>query len=205
MTARDAPPRRVLVVEPQRLVREAMMSAIAATPGLEPIDGDATGPQGPAALDSDAAVLAARSLGHGWTTLVDAAGQGGGPCPVVLIADHGPDQPSVGRRCIVVASRQTSLGAVTGCLQAGVEGLADLPVWQENRPAAEWLLTARERQVLALLASGISPAQIARALGITTYTVRDHIKSIRSKLDRPTTMSAVLEAIRLGLLQDDDG
>jgi DNA-binding CsgD family transcriptional regulator len=57
--------------------------------------------------------------------------------------------------------------------------------------------------VLSLLASGLSPAEVARGLDITTNTVRDHIKAIRQKLDRPTIMGAVLEAIRQGVLSVD--
>ncbi|MGH9191985.1 MAG: response regulator transcription factor, partial [Acidimicrobiales bacterium] len=121
--------------------------------------------------------------------------------PVVLIAEHGPYEPSVDTRGIVVVSRQTPLSAVIACLQAGPDCIDDLPVWHVDGSPTDRLLSVRERQVLGLLASGLSPAQAARALDITTYTVRDHIKAIRVKLDRPTTMSAVLEAIRLGLLR----
>jgi DNA-binding NarL/FixJ family response regulator len=201
--ATKAPPRTVLVVEPQRLVRQALVAAIGTAPGLATVDAAASGAR--ARERVDAAVIAARSLGHGWVGLIEAASRSGGPSPVVLVAEHGPFEPSVDTRGIVVVSRQTPLTAVIACLQAGPDGLSDLPVWHmeggELGSPTDRLLSARERQVLGLLASGLSPAQAARALAITTYTVRDHIKSIRSKLDRPTTMSAVLEAIRLGLLR----
>ena len=48
-------------------------------------------------------------------------------------------------------------------------------------------LTARERQVLALMAEGISNAGIARKLFITEGTVEKHVNSILSKLDLPDT------------------
>ncbi|HZA76567.1 MAG TPA: LuxR C-terminal-related transcriptional regulator [Acidimicrobiales bacterium] len=195
----EAPLRTVLVVEPQRLVRQALVAAIGTAPGLAAVDAAASGAR---ACDRvDAALIAARSLGHGWVGLIEAASRSGGPSPVVLVAEHGPFEPSVDSRGLVVVSRQTPLSAVIACLQAGPDGPSDLPLWQTEGAATDRLLSARERQVLGLLASGLSPAQAARALDITTYTVRDHIKSIRSKLDRPTTMSAVLEAIRLGLLR----
>jgi DNA-binding CsgD family transcriptional regulator len=185
--------RTVLVVEPQRLVRQALVAAIGAAPGLAALDAVASGVQAREGID--AAVVAARSLGHGWVGLLEAGG------PVVLVAEHGPYEPSVDTRGIIVVSRQTPLPAVIACLQAGPSCLDDLPVWHVEESPTDRLLSVRERQVLGLLASGVSPGQAARALDITTYTVRDHIKSIRVKLDRPTTMSAVLEAIRLGLLR----
>jgi serine/threonine-protein kinase PknK len=46
-------------------------------------------------------------------------------------------------------------------------------------------LTARERQVLGLMAEGVSNAGIARKLFITEGTVEKHVNSILSKLDLP--------------------
>ncbi len=43
-------------------------------------------------------------------------------------------------------------------------------------------LSLRERHVLALLAGGAKAQQIAKALGITQATARDHIANIRRKL-----------------------
>jgi len=61
--ATDAPLRTVLVVDPQRLVRQALVTAIDTTPGLAAVDAIASGAR---ARDGvDAAVIAARSLGHG--------------------------------------------------------------------------------------------------------------------------------------------
>jgi serine/threonine-protein kinase PknK len=48
-------------------------------------------------------------------------------------------------------------------------------------------LTTRERQVLALMAEGVSNAGIARKLFITEGTVEKHVNSILSKLDLPDT------------------
>src|SRR2546421_6112051 len=46
----------------------------------------------------------------------------------------------------------------------------------ESRPAAE--LTAREQEVLALLAEGLANKQIARRLGIAEKTVKAHLTSV---------------------------
>jgi serine/threonine-protein kinase PknK len=48
-------------------------------------------------------------------------------------------------------------------------------------------LTSRERQVLALMAEGVSNAGIARKLFIAEGTVEKHVNSILSKLDLPDT------------------
>lgn len=190
------PARLVLVDEPQRLVREALVAAIDAAPGLAALDG-ATGVSG--ATRADAAVIAARSLRYGGHHLLDRGGGDRGPSPIVIVAEHGPVTPSIDRRGLVVVSRETPIADVVACLRTGRDDLRDLPAWRAWTSADD-LLTTRERQVLGLLASGLSPAEVARGLAITTYTVRDHTKAIRTKLEQPTILAAVLEAIRRGLL-----
>jgi DNA-binding response OmpR family regulator len=53
------------------------------------------------------------------------------------------------------------------------------------------MLTAREREVLALLAGGLEQAQIAQALFITPNTVAKHIQSTLGKLDVHSRAQAV--------------
>jgi DNA-binding CsgD family transcriptional regulator len=65
-------------------------------------------------------------------------------------------------------------------------------------PAA--LLSRREREVLALVASGLSDQEIAEQLVVSRHTVHRHVANIRHKLGRGTRTAAVAEAARLGLL-----
>jgi DNA-binding CsgD family transcriptional regulator len=187
--------RRVLVDEPQRLIREALVAAIDAAPGLAALD--AAVPAGP--VRADAAVVSAEVLRAGMHPIVDRSGSGGGPAPIVIITDHGPVPPLADPGGVVMVSRDTPLAAVVGYLRADVVDLRTPRPPDATGPARR-PLTVRERQVLGLLASGLSPTEVARSLSISTNTARDHIKAIREKLDRPTIMAAVLEAIRTGLL-----
>jgi predicted ATPase/DNA-binding CsgD family transcriptional regulator len=61
-------------------------------------------------------------------------------------------------------------------------------------------LTERELDVLRLIAAGLDTDQIADRLVITVGTVRNHIKSIYSKLDVHSRLQAVEQARRLNLL-----
>ncbi len=70
---------------------------------------------------------------------------------------------------------------------------------QPAAPAAV-ALTAREREVLGHLAQGVSLAEIGRRLGISPYTVGDHVKSIYRKLNISSRAEAALQAKNLGLL-----
>jgi ATP/maltotriose-dependent transcriptional regulator MalT len=61
-------------------------------------------------------------------------------------------------------------------------------------------LTARERDVLAMVSQGSSNKRIARALEISPETVKSHIKRIFSKLAVHTRAGAVFRAVSLDLL-----
>jgi DNA-binding CsgD family transcriptional regulator len=60
--------------------------------------------------------------------------------------------------------------------------------------------SAREREVLALVAQGLSDKEIAEQLVLSRHTVHRHVANIRAKLGRGTRTAAVAEAARLGLL-----
>ena len=66
-------------------------------------------------------------------------------------------------------------------------------------------LTARERDVLAMISQGFSNKSIARALGISPETVKTHVKRIFLKLAVNTRAEAVCRAESLGLLGLDCG
>jgi DNA-binding NarL/FixJ family response regulator len=61
-------------------------------------------------------------------------------------------------------------------------------------------LSAREQEVLMLIAKGLQIAQVAQALGITANTVCSHIKNIYRKRSVSSRAEAALEARRLGLI-----
>jgi DNA-binding CsgD family transcriptional regulator len=64
---------------------------------------------------------------------------------------------------------------------------------------AERRITAREHDVLELVATGQSTAEIARELWITEDTVRTHIKRMMVRLGARTRAHAVAIAFREGL------
>ena len=67
----------------------------------------------------------------------------------------------------------------------------------ESRPAAE--LTAREQEVLALLAEGLANKQIARRLGIAEKTVKAHLTSVFQSIGVTDRTQAALWARNHGI------
>lgn len=62
------------------------------------------------------------------------------------------------------------------------------------------MLTLREADVVRLLASGCTYAEIAERLGISAHTVASHIKNAYRKLEVHCAAAAVMRAVQLELL-----
>jgi DNA-binding NarL/FixJ family response regulator len=62
-------------------------------------------------------------------------------------------------------------------------------------------LTERERQVVQLLAEGLSNKLIADRLGISDHTAKFHVNGVMMKLGASTRTEAVVEAMRRGLIR----
>jgi NarL family two-component system response regulator LiaR len=95
------------------------------------------------------------------------------------------------------AIRQVSRGELT--LQPSIAG----KLMQElnrppNLPPTEQPLTAREVEVLKLLARGLSNQEIAQALVISERTVTTHVSNILGKLHLANRTQAALYALREG-------
>ncbi len=63
-------------------------------------------------------------------------------------------------------------------------------------------VTQREREVLALLADGLTNRQIADRLVVSEHTVHRHVTNILRKLDLPSRTAAAAYAVRAGLSGD---
>jgi DNA-binding NarL/FixJ family response regulator len=64
----------------------------------------------------------------------------------------------------------------------------------------ENMLTAREREILQLLADGMSNADVAAKLFISQETVKSHVRHILSKLEADTRTHAVAIALRTAII-----
>lgn len=69
-----------------------------------------------------------------------------------------------------------------------------------TEPVTRALLSAREQEVLELIARGFSYAEIARLQAVSVHTVQTHIKNLYRKLAVRSRGEAVFEATQLGLL-----
>jgi PAS domain S-box-containing protein len=89
-------------------------------------------------------------------------------------------------------------GAIVGVLILAFAGALppSLPIGVEPQPR----LTPRQREVLELVAAGLSTSEIAKKLTLSTETVRNHLRSVFRELNVHNRPEAIAAARRLGLL-----
>jgi DNA-binding NarL/FixJ family response regulator len=98
------------------------------------------------------------------------------------------------------APHQTLLRAIEKV--AAGEGYVDpalMPAFLTGREKDE-MLTSREREILQLLADGMSNADVAAKLFISQETVKSHVRHILAKLEADTRTHAVAIALREAII-----
>jgi two-component system, NarL family, response regulator YdfI len=132
---------------------------------------------------------------------------------LVLIDEPAPPWTAQALRSGVraILPREASTDEIITAVQAAYAGLVlldpeiTLELAQQvraptARPAPLDDLTAREIEVLRMLAEGLGNHRIAERLGISDHTVKFHISSILDKLGASTRTEAVTLGIRMGLI-----
>jgi LuxR family maltose regulon positive regulatory protein len=115
---------------------------------------------------------------------------------VRLFVDEGPPMVALLRQAQARGVAPTYVAALLTACGSALQGQAPSPA----APALVEPLSSRERELLRLLAAGLSTPEIAAQLYITVGTVRNHLKSIYGKLAMHSRLQAVERARALGLL-----
>ncbi|MGB1251026.1 MAG: LuxR C-terminal-related transcriptional regulator [Candidatus Promineifilaceae bacterium] len=128
---------------------------------------------------------------------------------VALVGDEDASQIVWRQGAVAVLGRDSSAEIITTTLQAAHLGLITfhpdyLPAMIGGYSSAEIPLpeplTAREIDVLNLLAQGMTNRAIAHALQISDHTVKFHVNALLSKLNAQSRTEAAVKATRFGLL-----
>ena len=202
---------RVLLIADDPLVRAALASVLA--------DAEACQLVGQAPADDQ--LLASLNLFQPDVVLWDLGWQ---PAPdIELLAEFAALAPSlvvllddaeIARATLTAGARgilprQISSEQIEAALTAAAHDLmivaTEFAAQITTTPSAELdvpveALTAREMDVLQLLAEGAANKAIARRLGISENTVKYHVNAILGKLDAQSRTEAVVRATRAGLI-----
>jgi two-component system, NarL family, nitrate/nitrite response regulator NarL len=206
-----APDLRVLVVAGDRLLRAGLASLLSEQSGVIVVGQ----------VDPDTALASSQLFQPdvwlwdlGWApapALEQMAGETERPAPRLLALaaneSQAQDAWASGVRSLVL--RDVDTPRLLAALEAAAQGLVVLdpvfaaairPTVDKPLPPLAEPLSARELQVLRLLADGLPNKAIAQSLGISEHTVKFHVTAIMSKLGVDSRTEAVVHATRLGLI-----
>lgn len=131
------------------------------------------------------------------------------PPVVALVSDEEQASVALSAGCRGVIDRLRDERLMFAVLQVAAAGLLVVTetlltdrVAAAERDNGELVddLTAREMQVLRLVAEGLTNRAIAHQLTISEHTVKFHLNAVMSKLDAQSRTEAVVRATRLGLI-----
>nr|NLD41044.1 response regulator transcription factor [Actinomycetales bacterium] len=207
---------RLLIADDHPVVRGGLAALLSADPGLEVVAEASDGDQAvrlAAATRPDVVLMDLRMPGVDGVaaTARIAAGEAGEPAPRVLILTtyESDDQilAAIEAGAAGYLLKAASLAEIVAGIRSVAEGQSALSpqvavrlVERMRRPEPAPVLTARELDVLDLVAQGRSNKQIATALGIGESTVKTHLLKVFEKLDVGDRTRAVTLAMERGLL-----
>lgn len=151
-------------------------------------------------LDGHGTLLRLRELGLAPRVLVlTSVGDRQDVAPAIRAGATGFLYKDVDPAALVQAIRAVSGGQVLLAAEAA-EAMLSAPAAVPGSPAPPMTpLTEREREVLALIASGRSNREIARELTVAEKTVKTHVSNVLMKLGVQDRTQAALYAVRHGL------
>ena len=213
---------RVLVVEDQQTLAGALQIALGAQPDMDCVGAVGTAQEAVAlaAAASPDVVLMDIRLPSG-ADGIEATRQVKTACPqvrvLILTADATPARLAAAAAAGASGflAKDSAFPAILAAIRAPVDGKI---LVEQNTMAAliesldrvsapldspmpgQAQLTARERQVLALMGEGLDPQAIAQRLVVSRHTARGHVKNILMKLGAHTQLEAVVIATRAGYL-----
>ncbi|MFG2818386.1 response regulator [Kitasatospora sp. NPDC048365] len=214
---------KVLLVDDEELVRAGLRAVLEAQDGITVVGEAGDGADVPAMVRStepDVVLMDVRMPGVDGLTatrsLVAGGGPGGGPAPKVLVVttfendDYVYEALRAGadgfllkrtRPAEIVQAVRTVVAGESLLFPAAIRQLAG---GRADRAAAEAMvraaLTAREAEVLRLMARGLSNAEIGEQLYLGVQTVKTHVSSVLGKLGARDRTQAVIAAYESGFV-----
>jgi DNA-binding NarL/FixJ family response regulator len=211
---------RVVLVDDQTLVRQGIRSLLSLAPQIDVVGEASDGEEGLAVIARerpDVVLLDVRMpRKNGLEVLRELQAAGALP-PTIVLTTFDDDElllEAVRAGAKGYLLKDVSLEALTGAIDAVAGGRTMIrPAMTErvlrglehvrrdyDTMSPPEPLTAREVEVLRLMAGGYSNREIAEALGTAEGTVKNHASSILSKLGVRDRTRAVLTALERGLL-----
>ena len=202
-------PIRILLVDDHPVVRAGIAAIVSSQPDMETVGQTSSGRE---ALDlfakqqPDVTLMDLKLPGMSGVETIRILRQRHGDIKVLVLTTYEGDE-DIYQALMAGAAAYIIKGMPYELLLQGIrqvhQGKVYLPAEISRSVAqrsAENELSARERQVLSLMASGYSNRSIAEKLGVTEGTVKCHVGVILSNLGVKDRTQAVLIALRRGFV-----
>jgi DNA-binding NarL/FixJ family response regulator len=206
---------RLLVVDDHPVVRDGLRGMLSGEPGFEVVGEAGSGEEAVAlagTLAPDVVLMDLRMPGGDGVSAIRALAKAGSPARVLVLTTYDTDSdvlPAIEAGATGYLLKDARAEELFRAVRAAARGEAVLSpsvatrlLGQVRRPAQE-PLSAREREVLALVARGATNREAARALFVSEATVKTHLLHVYAKLGVNDRAAAVAEAFQRGLLTPD--
>jgi len=204
---------RILIIDDHPVVRAGLASMLNTQRGIQVVASAASGEEALAELESihvDIILIDLRMPGMGGLQTIRAIKLKKDAPRIIVLTSFDTDEDiyqSVGAGAhgyVMKNASQDRLIEAIGMVHAGKRYFpADIASRLAERMARS-NLTAREHQILQLVAKGLTNKEIGQAFGISDKTARNHVNSIISKLEVSDRTEAATIAIRQGLVSIAD-
>lgn len=209
-------PIRVLIVDDHQMFAQGLLRALEREDGIEVVGMSGTVEDATAAarMKRPDVVLMDYELPDGdGAAATERIKQDVPGARVVMVTSHGDEAvlvSAIEAGCSGFVTKHKAIEEVVAAVRAAAAGEALispsmlarlLPKLRRSYRGTGSDLTAREVEILALLAEGLSNQTIAERLVISLHTVRNHVQNVLTKLQAHSKLEAVSIAVREGIIR----
>jgi two-component system NarL family response regulator len=203
---------RILIVDDHPAIRVGLASMLGTQPELSIVGSASEGREALEILQHnavDVVLLDLRMQGMSGVETIQAMKRDGHTARVIILTSFDTDEDIYGAvraGALGYLLKDTSLKVMVEAIRSVHAGKKYIPREIATRLADRMMrpdLTARELEILKMVSKGLTNRDIGHALGISSFTVKNHVNSIMEKLGVGDRTEAATISIQKGIVRID--
>jgi DNA-binding NarL/FixJ family response regulator len=204
---------RILIVDDHPAIRVGLASMLGTQPELSIVGSASEGREALEILQHnavDVVLLDLRMQGMSGVETIQAMKRDGHTARVIILTSFDTDEDIYGAvraGALGYLLKDTSLKVMVEAIRSVHAGKKYIPREIATRLADRMMrpdLTARELEILKMVSKGLTNKDIGHALGISSFTVKNHVNSIMEKLGVGDRTEAATISIQKGIVRIDN-